>query len=410
MKLQVWLSKIKLLDNNFMNNKDDLINFIQLVNVKCLTIKEIIMEDKVKNKLMNKQCIICWDSEFQSFINNKKVDFVKEEKLTKCISELGILLLFNINNHIYLTGMFHLGFLNKKIVNSKYYIPKYHIYVSTLSDTTDKIIEIEKTVYPHLKYESEWIKLLNNCKSEHDIDIFKKNIKSIYNTDNLKKKYKEKFKNFNKILDNIVKCSDIQSNNNDVVKAIEKVGKNTIHDILIKDYKKNDQFKQIKELYMNDSYIKSININPKKHLKVLSLFYNMVFNNNSYINIVKEKNDYDALQNHVAILSDLNMVKFIGIKRDDLDNDNMKELYNKNIDIGNYNEDLKNNKQFNCESAKLKESYDCLFDKFKDNNNFNKIITESLLDCFKTDYIKPHNPLTDAYYTLNVFIKYNMLI
>jgi len=61
-----------------------------------------------------------------------------------------------------------------------------------------------------------------------------------------------------------------------------------------------------------------------------------------------------------------------------------------------------------CASAKLYESFTCLMDKRGSQVNKYYIKTEDKMKTYISGKLKPHNPLVDAYYTLYVFIQFNL--
>ena len=148
MEFNLWLSKINQLDNNFFIDKNHLLNFIEMTSSKYLTIENYdkYLPNKRKHFLKQKNnCIYIWDCEFQVFksphdnkYNKIKYEIINNNKMIRCISEIGLIILFNIKNIIYFVGVFHISFLNKSFQTIENYLPFYHEYMSVNNNSTKK--------------------------------------------------------------------------------------------------------------------------------------------------------------------------------------------------------------------------------------------------------------------------------
>lgn len=378
MELNSWLTKINNLDNKFLVDKQYLINFIQIVDSKFLTFERY--DNYLPNIKQKNDCIFIWDCEFQVFKTNSshkknkiQYEIVNGKKMIRCISEIGLIMLFNIKNKIYLTGLFHISLLNKSFQDTQYYQPFYHEYLSVNEYSNKKIMAIENKIYPHLIFEKIWslYKYNNNHK------LFQKNIikllKNYVLTTN--KSVLEKFKNQ---LNDLINLMENEADTDKLISKIMTNLKSIIYSATIGQLNKTYEFNKIKSIYLNDYYIKSILLDQEQHHIIINNL-NMVFSNG--LNIVKGLEDIKALQNHNILL-----------------NEHYKKIENI-IDIAEYN-----NKIYQlCGSAKLYESYLCLKNTFGDPD---KNILNVLKKWMESNF-KPHNPLVDAYYTLQVFILYN---
>jgi hypothetical protein len=108
------------------------------------------------------------------------------------------------------------------------------------------------------------------------------------------------------------------------------------------------------------------------------------------LNIVKGPADIIAVINHNLFLNKCHNL---------VSNDNI-------IDIADYNNKIHEM----CYSAKLYESYVCLSKNsiIKNDKYDEALILQILKKYMKSDF-KPHNPLVDSYYTLQVFIFFNLI-
>jgi hypothetical protein len=379
MEINEWLTEINKLDKSFFVSKHYLLSFVNIVSSKFLTLQKY---DKYFNDIttkFNNDIILIWDCEFQVFksnVKNKKIEYeiTNGQQMIRCISEIGLLLFLKINKNIYLAGIFHLGFLNKEFTNIKNFIPFYHEYMSTNNLSTNKIINIENNIYPHIKFEKIW----NQFKFNNDIKNFQKHTINLLN-DKILQKNKSIVEKFKSQLNQLIDL--IEYDQNSVDKLISKIVtnlKNIIYNNTINKLNKTDEFIKIRNIYLNDSYIKSILINNYNHNAVIDNL-NMIFANG--LNIVKGYEDIKAIYNHNLLLNDkLHKIKYI-------------------IDIAEYNDTIYKL----CNSAKLYESYLCLRDTFGDVNSDLLIILKKWME----SNFKPHNPLVDAFYTLQVYILYN---
>jgi hypothetical protein len=386
MEINEWLTEINKLDKTFFvpldqqgkKSKHYLLSFINTVTSKLLTLQKYDKYFSGVAKNFNNDMILIWDCEFQVFksnVKNKKIEYETTigQQMIRCISEIGLLLFLKINNNIYLAGIFHIGFLNKIFTNIKYFIPFYHEYMSTNNYSTNKIINIENNIYPHIKFENIW----NEFKFNNNGKNFQKNIISLLN-DKILQKNKFILEKFKSQLNDLISLID---NNRDTDKLISKIMvnlKNIIYNNTINKLNKVKEFTKIRNIYLNDSYVKSILIDNNNHNIVIDNL-NMIFANG--LNIVKGYEDIKAICNHNLLLNN----KIYKIKNV--------------IDIAEYNDNIYKL----CNSAKLYESYLCLSKSFGDVNSNLLIILKKWME---TNF-KPHNPLVDAFYTLQVYILYN---
>jgi hypothetical protein len=281
MEFNLWISKINQLDNRFFIDKHHLINCIQLIESKYLTIERY---DKYLPQFrQNNDCIFIWDCEFQVFKINKQTkhnkiqyEIIAKEKMIRCISEIGLIILFNIKNIIYFVGFIHISFLNKQFQKVNNYLPFYHEYMSVNNKSTKKIIKIEKTIYPHIIFEKIW----NKFKYNNNSKIFQSNI-IIFLKNNILKKNKSIYKLFNNQLNNLIKLleeSIIVENNIIIDKLINKIItnlKNIIYNNTIEMLNKTNEFSKIKSIYLDDKYIKSILIKEEDHNIIINNLNNM---------------------------------------------------------------------------------------------------------------------------------------
>jgi len=342
---------------------------------------------------------------------------MNNNKLIKCIAEIGLIILLNINHNIYLGGYFHMGFLNNNLTDKPFYdyLPHYHEYMSVENNTYQKIFNIEQSIYPHLNFLQHWnnfiikgnqgsIKFNDLC--DNLLNIFSDELLSIKMCNEIYIKYKDQLKTLISLIgsdnyDHTIENEEI----NILLARIEKNLKSIIYVLQIYKYKQDDKFKKINELYLEDPYIKKILINKDKQKDLINIYYDVIYSNYC-INIIKGEEDVLALKNHFILINDQFHSKSIHI--------HSKKSINY-IDIANYNDKFYS--VVECNSAKLYETYLCLFNPNNDDKYYSfltanepfKQILENELIKFTSD-IKPHNPLSDAFYTLNVFIKFNLLI
>ena len=153
-----WIQQINNINNSFLSNKQHIISLLTLTKKKRLLCVNLKLDKKIIS-LLNNDCILIWDCEFQKWQDKYGV------------SELGCIILFNINNNIYLVALIHASFMNRQMCKElgEYY-PFYHDYMTTTKKTETKILNIEKQIYPHLMFEEGWNKYL----SSNNINHFKK--------------------------------------------------------------------------------------------------------------------------------------------------------------------------------------------------------------------------------------------
>jgi hypothetical protein len=385
MEFNLWLSKINNLDNKFLINKHHLINFIQLVDSKFLTLekydKYLISDNKKKLITSKNDCIFIWDCEFQvfkapkSYSKNNKMQYeiIGNAKMIRCISEIGLIILFNIKNIIYFVGVIHISFLNKYFQEIKNYLPFYHEYMSVNNYSAKKIINIENSIYPHLMFEKIW----NKFKYDNNDKVFQQNVIKLLKN-NIIKKNKSIYEKFNNQLNELINLLENGGNTDKIINKIIINLKNIIYNCSVESLNKTKEFTNIRNIYLNDKYIQSILVDPNNHNIVINDL-NIIFSTG--LNIIKGTEDIKAIQNHNILLN------------------NTFYKINKIIDIADYNSKIYDM----CGSAKLYESYLCLNNLYL---NSNKNMLNVLKKWMESNF-KPHNPLVDAYYTLQVFILYN---
>jgi hypothetical protein len=390
MDIDKWLNNINQLNSNYIKSIQSLIKFIKLIEFKYLTLQKIDLPIKIYNMISSKSIIFIWDCEFQVFkdsknknLNNISYEIYQGKKMIRLISEIGIILLLNINNSIYLGGLFHCGFLNKQFNKITLYTPFYHEYMSIQNNSLKQIIEIEQNIYPHLIFTNIW----NDFLEHKNTKKFTDDMLNFMNNNNVLKSIKSIFKKFEaQIYELISLIEENQSLDNleNIINKIINNLKNIIYNTLIKSFKNNNKFKKINKIYLADKYIKKILIKHELHNNFIKIF-NLLISDKNSLNIIKGFEDIKAILNHNVYL-----------------NNTLNNVPSENIiDIAEYNSKIYEL----CSSAKLYESYICLN---KENNKNNKIL-EELKKYTSSNIIKPHNPLNDAFYTLQVFILFNLL-
>ena len=90
--------------------------------------------------------------------------------MLRCISELGLVLLLNIKNVIYVGGLLHCSFMNHRFNKLDEYMPFYHEYMSVSSKTEDKIVKAEQQIFPHLSFMQIWSEFVKDKNANNDID------------------------------------------------------------------------------------------------------------------------------------------------------------------------------------------------------------------------------------------------
>lgn len=389
MNLEDWINNINNLDDLYLSNKLSLISFISNITSKYLTLTVLNLPNNIK-EFNNYDYTLIWDCEFQIFSSNNKCNhIIRENNLIRCISEFGMILLLNIKNIIYIGGMFHSHFLNYRFnSNIDNYMPFYHEYLSTSHKTEQKIISIEQLIFPHLIFIDAWNKFIKN----NNIHLFTSSILKLLSHKLLKinKYILKKFKDQLQHLISLLETSVNPYTDMNIIMLINKINsilKNVIYSKQIKSYNKTKLFNKIFNLYINDSYIKSIEIPTKNHANLIYYFIDIV-KYNKCLNIIKGFEDLKALNNHGLLYN--------CIKENIINNNNIKY-----IDIADYNDILYQK----CSSAKLYDTYIYLM-RDNLNENWSKKTNKIIKDYMKLN-MKPHNPLVDAYYTLMVYIGFN---
>ena len=429
-----FIKQIETIDPLYLNNKHSLLSFITHVPNKYLTLTKLNIPTinkldatqpiELKTKFLMYEYTLIWDCEFQVFSNKGilypnlkdkgRVDpnlkdkgrvnsnlkdkhnckfLIKEAGMIRCISELGLILLLNIKGTIYIGGLFHCSFLNHKFNTLNEHMPFYHEYMSVSPNTEKKIINIEQQIFPHLSFMNIWTLFIDNKNQT----VFTNNLtkllqnKKLVSNNQILNKFKDQMLSLLTLLENLKKDDNILNDN--ILTLVTKINTNLkgfIYLKLIRKYHKTHLFKQINDLYLNDSYIKSITVPIVNHDKVLINFMNSV-KFSKCLNIIKGFEDLKALNNHALLLNCVNQNIII----------NNDINY---VDIADYNDDLYKK----CGSAKLYETYLCLM-KYKQLDNETWIrVGDALLKNYMKLNMKPHNPLVDAYYTLIVYMAYNI--
>jgi len=399
MNTDQWISKINSISDSFLLNKQHIINFISMTPSKFLTLNEIILPKKIKDIIKYKEYILVWDCEFQVFKapNNYKCkktlfEITNGQKMIRCVSEIGIILILNINNAFYIAGLFHLAFLNLQLGNNlSDYTPFYHDYMSVQKKSLHKIINLENNIFPHLRFEQIW----NQFIKTHDDKTFSNRIIQLTNNKILKLN-RNISAAFNSQISKLI--SLIEHSNNivfdvDITKLINKIIdnlKNIIYTNTINKFNKYyNHFKKISQIYLNDKYIQHILVKIHNHKSVIHNI-NLIISDVNCFNIVKGTSDITAVINHNLFLNKCH---------NNVSNNNI-------IDIADYNSTIYNM----CNSAKLYESYVCLSKNYINNNSiYDETFILNIIKKYMSSDFKPHNPLVDAYYTLQVFIFFNLL-
>ena len=294
----------------------------------------------ILSKLFNTKYLCILDIEFQINLDNKQNAY---------ILELGIII-YEKDNDIPIF-IDHVNFplmhdTNLRLINTK--------YCTTLPETELKMKELEKEFQINLKD-------IESIKNKSELISF-------IPDKNTKKKLKE-----------IIKTNNMNYSENEYIrmqKIIDKMSFNFFKNRLPDKYKKI--YNNIIDLYLNDPSVKQRIINPYNYLNILKNYFKDI------TIIHKEDMDFIALNN-------------------DLKKYNVKitnQVQHK--DIADYNNILINK----YGTAKLYESYLFLYndyvDKIPELKKFDTILREKLKD--KLPIIKAHNPLSDAYFTIIVFV------
>jgi hypothetical protein len=237
---------------------------------------------------------------------------------------------------------------NLRLLNTK--------YCTTTDETDHKMKELEKEFQINIK-DIESIKNKSELISFIPDKNTKKKLKEIIKTNSLNYSDKE-FTRMNKV--------------------IEKISFNLFKNRLPAKYKV--WYNKIINLYLNDPLVKQRTINPQNYLNLLKNYFKDI--------TIVHKEDMDF----IAINNDL---KKYNVKISN-------HIYHN--DIANYNQMLINK----YGTAKLYESYLYLKRDYIDNpkneelQKFDEILKDKLKE--KMPVIKPHNPLSDTYFTIIVFV------
>ena len=377
MNLNQWILKIKNINNNFFNKKDDLIDVLKKSNFVHFFLVQVNVNSKIYELINNYDYIAIWDCEFQNFKSNiNDTTFIYNKLLIgniiKLISEIGIIILIKPKTIVYFGAILHLNFVNKKFTSLNNYLPIYSDYMSVTSSTRVEIKNIEKSIYPHLIFNKIWKKYeLTKNKKIFKAEIIRKLFKNI----TINKKLQELFYDLLNII-------NTDKKSNEIINNITNELKKKIYISLINTLPNNHKYKTILNLYLSDVYVKNTIIKNNNHANIIKSL-NLMMSHEKCLNIIKGNTDIDALYNHTRILN------------------NSIVSINNIIDIANYNNVIYET----CGSAKLYESYICLYNiRNSIDLTIEKLIKESIADNFV-----PHNPLIDAYYTLQIFILFNII-
>jgi len=294
----------------------------------------------VLSKLYNTKYLGVLDIEFQTNLDRKQNVY---------ILELGIIIFEQNNDTPILIDHVNFPFLhdtNLRLINSK--------YCTVTEQTEHKIKELEKEFQINVKD-------IESIKSKSELISF-------IPDKNTRKKLRDSITN------NSLQYTDIEFSH--MQKVLDKLSFNLFKNRLSPHYKKI--YNQIVNLYLNDPLVKKRTINPYNYLNTLKKYFLDI--------TIIHKEDMDF----IAINNDLKKYN-VPIH---------KSVFHK--DIAAYNNILL--KQYN--TAKLYESYLYLYrdysEKHSDLKQFDKELKNALQH--KMSSIKAHNPLSDAYFTIIVFI------
>jgi hypothetical protein len=272
-------------------------------------------------------------------------------------------------------------------INHKPYILELGIII--FEHNKDKPILIDHVNFPLLVNENLRLLMSKYCTVNENTEIEMKKLEKKFHIDinNINSIIENKDliqfipdKNIKKVLKEIVNTNILNYN---YLTDLEKTQKiiDQMYFNLFKNRLNNKYrpiFNQIINLYKNDDLVKKRLVNPYNYLSMLKPYFNEM------TLIHKEGMDIIALNN-------------------DLEKYNVK--INKSIlhkDIANYNNIFIQK----YKTAKLYESYIHLkqnyYKKYIDLQNFDKILIKYLKD--KMNIIKAHNPLSDTYFTIIIFI------
>jgi hypothetical protein len=294
----------------------------------------------ILSELFSTKYLCIFDIEFQINSDHKQNAF---------ILELGIII-YEKNNDIpvYIN---HVNFpllqnTNLRLINTK--------YSTVLPETELKMKQLEKEFQINVKD-------IESIKSKSDLISFIPD------------------KNTKKKLRDIIKTNSMNYSESEYLrmhKTIEKISFNLFKNRLPDKYKK--VYHKIIDLYLQDPSVKQRTINPKNYLNILKHYFKDV------TIIHKEDMDFIALNND--------------LKKYDVKIANQVQ----HKDIADYNQILIHKYQ----TAKLYECYLFLYndyvEKIPELKQFDTILQDKLREKMPT--IKAHNPLSDSYFTLIVFI------
>lgn len=311
----------------------------------------IIPNKKLFNIKLDDDIIFCFNKITKlNYIISFDIEFIRyviEYNQVQTINEMGGIIFIKMNNTWYLHAIIHLN-LPPLIKNINQYYLLTSNYNTININTYKKIIKNEKLLLPEYK-------------------INEKNYKKILLNDPIINLYIKP-----KQIDMLLK-----NNNYNIVKTkIEKIKYMIKGYDLIKLPKKHKIFTENINLILSDSDVKSRQITEiNNFIKLTNKLFSI-----SYL-IVKGLEDIKALKNHTILLKQNYIV--------------LTHLF----DISKYNQILFNK----CNSAKLEETYLCLqkmnlLDKY---NKYYDVIN-------KFTKMKAHNPLVDAYYTIIIFIVFQL--
>jgi hypothetical protein len=294
----------------------------------------------ILSDLFSTKYLCIFDIEFQINSDHKQNAF---------ILELGIII-YEKNNDIpvYIN---HVNFpllknTNLRLINTK--------YSTVLPETELKMKQLEKEFQINVKD-------IESIKSKSELISFIPD------------------KNTKKKLRDIIKTNSMNYSESEYLrmqKTLEKISFNLFKNRLPDKYKK--VYYKIIELYLQDPSVKQRTINPRNYLNILREYFKDV------TIIHKEDMDFIALNND--------------LKKYDVKIANQVQ----HKDIADYNQILIHKYQ----TAKLYECYLFLYhdyvEKIPELKQFDTILQDKLREKMPT--IKAHNPLSDSYFTLIVFI------
>ena len=311
--------------------------FLKVINNKTIYNIKLDYFLQEKYKTIKQNIIFIFDIEFI------------EQKFKKTIFEIGGIIISKYINEWYLIASFHVNIKPYEQIKNQSLLT--HYYSSVSNKNLKKVMELEKKILPHYKFESFFNKFVYLSYNNKLLELQKDNIINNYIRDKqklLNETNKEKF------LLILKKC-------------IFKInGNNLLDKNLIKEFK---IFKSINELIQKDAnyrYIENISLFLKLLNKIL--YYSFV--------IVKGLEDFKAVNNHS-------------------NHYNIKFYNNVYFDIAIFNDYLF--KKY--KTAELKKSFDFLIEDNKIGDNI------KYYNNMKKNY-NAHNPFFDSlltWLTFNIF-------